>query len=97
MGRASAATCSRRHLARSPIDHFKMLLEEACPDHTYPIGHKLKYCGMMSSFMTSRSLTWGSEPSEGPDGSDAAPFPEENAIMKVLVGRPWKKGTICPA
>jgi hypothetical protein len=43
---------------------------------------------MMQSFMTSGSLTWGAKPNEGPDGSDTAPFPEENAIMTVCEGRP---------
>jgi hypothetical protein len=57
-----------------PIDQFKRLLEEACPNHAYPIKHKLKDYGMMRSFMTSASLTWSIEPDEGPDRSDAAPF-----------------------
>jgi hypothetical protein len=43
---------------------------------------------MMRSFMTSGSLTWGAIPDEGPDGSDTAPFPEENAVMTVFEGRP---------
>jgi hypothetical protein len=40
-----------------PTDHIKRLLEEACPNHAYPIWHKLKDCIMMKSFMTSGSLT----------------------------------------
>jgi hypothetical protein len=40
-----------------PIDYFKRLLEEACPNHTYRVRHKLKDCSMMRSFMTSGSLT----------------------------------------
>jgi hypothetical protein len=78
--------------ARSPIYHFKRLLEEACPNHTYPIRHKLKDCGMMRSFMTSRSLTWGAELDEVPDGSDTTPFPEENAVVMVYSGLPssWR-------
>jgi hypothetical protein len=39
------------------MDHFKRLLEEACPNHAYPIRHKLKDYGMMRSLMTSGSLT----------------------------------------
>jgi hypothetical protein len=97
MGRASAAMCSCRHLARSPTYHFKRLLEEACLDHAYPIRHKLKYCGMMQSFLTSGSLTWGTESNEGLDGSDAASLPKENVVMMVLGGHPWKGGTTCPA
>jgi hypothetical protein len=48
---------SNMRLARPPIDHFKRLLEEACPNHAYPIMHKLKDCGVMQSFITSGSLT----------------------------------------
>jgi hypothetical protein len=51
-----AATRNNRHLARSPIDHSKRLLEETCLNYAYPIRHKLK-----GSFLTSGSLTWGAE------------------------------------
>jgi hypothetical protein len=47
---------------------------------------------MMRSFMTSGSLTWEAEPDEGPEGSDAMPFPEENAIMTILEGCPSPSG-----
>jgi Ni,Fe-hydrogenase III component G len=39
------------------MDHIRRLLEEAYPNHVYPIRHKLKYYSMMRSFITSRSLT----------------------------------------
>jgi hypothetical protein len=87
-GHASVATRSNKHLVRSCTDHFKRLLEETRPNHAYLVRHKLKNCGMMWSFMTLGSLTWGTESSEGPNGSDAAPFPEENDIMMVLGERP---------
>jgi hypothetical protein len=65
------------------MDHFKRLLEEACPNHAYPIWHKLKDYDMMRSFITSGSLTWGVELNEAPNGSDTMPFPEENTVMTV--------------
>jgi hypothetical protein len=68
---------SDKHQARPPTDHFKRLLEEACPNHAYSIQHKLKDYDMMRSFMTSGSLTWGAELDEGLNGSDTTPFPEE--------------------
>jgi hypothetical protein len=74
--------------ARPPTDQFKRLIEEACPNHTYPVRHKLKDCGMMRSFMTSGSLTWGVELDEGMNGSDTTPFSEENTIMIVYGGCP---------
>jgi hypothetical protein len=88
MGHASSATRSSRCLARSPTYHFKRLLEGACPNHAYPIRHKLKDCGIMRSFMTSGSLIWGAEPRERPNRSGTTPFPEENTVMAVLWGCP---------
>jgi hypothetical protein len=88
MGRISATTHSGKRSARVPTDYLKRLLEEACPNHTYPVRHKLKDCGMMRSFMTSGCLTWGAEPDEGPNGSNVWLFPEENAIMTVFKGHP---------
>jgi hypothetical protein len=34
---------------RQPTDHFKKLLEATCPNHMYPIRHKLKECTMMKT------------------------------------------------
>jgi hypothetical protein len=86
--RTSIGTCSGKRRAGLPTDHFKGLLKEACSNHAYPIRHKLKDCGMMRSFMTSRSLTWGVELDEGPDGSDTMPFSDENVVMTVYEGHP---------
>jgi hypothetical protein len=44
---ASSTACNDKHQARPPTDHFKSLFEEACPNHAYPVRHKLKDCGMM--------------------------------------------------
>jgi hypothetical protein len=32
--------------ALSPTNHFEKLLNTACPNHTFPIKHKLKECSM---------------------------------------------------
>jgi hypothetical protein len=56
VGNVSTAVRSNRHLVRLATDHFKRLLEEACPNHAYSIKHKLKDCGLMQNFMTSGSL-----------------------------------------
>jgi hypothetical protein len=34
-------------LVRPPTYHFKRLLEEAYPNHVYPIKHKLKDCDIV--------------------------------------------------
>jgi hypothetical protein len=51
----------------------------------------------MWSFMTSGSLTWGTEPDEGPEESDTMPFPEENAVMTVLGDASHRGAIACPA
>jgi hypothetical protein len=89
------AVHSDKRQARLPTHHFKRLLEETCPNHRYPIGHKLKDYDMMRSFMTSGSLTWGTELDEDPGGSDTTPFPRENALMTVYGGCPHWGGVAC--
>jgi hypothetical protein len=88
MRRISITVYSDKRPVGPPTDHFKRLLVEACQNHAYPVRHKLKYCSMMKSFMTSRSLTWGAELGEGPDGSDMTPFSEQNAVVMVDRGCP---------
>jgi hypothetical protein len=43
--------------ARPHTCHFEILLEEAFPNHAYPVKRKLRDCGMMKNFMVSGSLT----------------------------------------
>jgi hypothetical protein len=69
-------------------DHFKKLLEETCPNHAYLIRHKLRDCGMMKSFMTSGSLSWGMEVNEISDEGDTMPFHEEDAVMMIYDRHP---------
>jgi hypothetical protein len=90
----TAAWIDKRQ-ARPPEDHLKILLEEAFPNHPYPIRHKLKDYGMMWNFMASWSLTWGVELDEGLDASDTTPFLEENVVMTVYWGCPYRGGTTC--
>jgi hypothetical protein len=78
----------RQTSSEATTDHFKRLLEKACPNNAYLIRHKLNDCNMMRSFMASGSLTWGAELDEGPDGSDMMHFLEENVVLTVYRGRP---------
>jgi hypothetical protein len=50
--------------ARPPMDHFTRLLEEACPNHAYPVKHKLKDYDMMRSFWGPSHCVWGSMKSQ---------------------------------
>jgi hypothetical protein len=79
----STTTRSGKCPVRPPTHYSKRLLDENCPNHAYPIRHKLKDYGIMRSFMTSGSLTCGAELHEVLDGSNTTPFPEENAAMTV--------------
>jgi hypothetical protein len=88
MGHISTAAHSNRHMTRPPINHFKRLLEEAYSNHAYPINHKLKDYDMMWSFMTSVSLTWGTEFDEELDESDTTPFLKKNTVMMICEGHP---------
>jgi hypothetical protein len=74
--------------AHNDHDNFKRLHEEACPNHAYPIRHKLKDCGMKRSLMASGSITCSVELDEGLNGSVMTLFSEENVIMMVYGGRP---------
>jgi hypothetical protein len=72
--RVSTAAGSGKHHTRLPLDHLEKLLEEACPNHAYPVKHKLKDRDMMKNFMASRSLIRGMELDEVPYECDAMPF-----------------------
>jgi hypothetical protein len=83
---------SDKRQARPPTDHFK----RSFPNHTYPIRHKLKDCGMMKNFMIFGSLTRCTELDEDPSSSDMMPFLREDAIMMVYGGRPPpQEGATC--
>jgi hypothetical protein len=71
-----------------PTDHFEKLLDETCPNHTYPIKHKLGDCGMMKNFMVSGSLAQGMGVDGVPDKGDMTPFLGEYMVMTIYDGRP---------
>jgi hypothetical protein len=70
------------------MDHFENLLEETCPNHAYPIKHKLRDCGMMKNFMALGSFARGMEGYKAPDEGDTMPFLEEDAVVMINDGRP---------
>jgi hypothetical protein len=86
--RVVTTTGSSKHQPRLPTNHFEKLLEESCPNHAYPIKHKLMDYDMMKNFMASRSLTRGMELDEVPDGGDVTPFLREDVVMMIYDGCP---------
>jgi hypothetical protein len=83
MGHVTTAAHSDKRQAWPPTDNFIKLLVVACPNHVYPVRHKLKDCDMMKSFMISGSPTRCVELSKDPGRSHTTPFPRENAGMMV--------------
>jgi hypothetical protein len=75
-----------KHQARLPTDHIERLLEEACPNHPYPIKHKLRDCITLKNFMVSGSLTRGMGLNKVLGESDATPFLGEDTIMMIYDG-----------
>jgi hypothetical protein len=56
------AKCDFKRQARHQADHFEKLLEATCPNHAYPVRHKLKECTMMKNYVTMRTFTKGKKP-----------------------------------
>jgi hypothetical protein len=88
MGHAVEVTGSSKCQAFLPMNHFEKLLKVACPNHAYRVKHKLRDCGMMKNFMTSRSLSQGMEVDEIPIEGDMMPFPREGVVMAIYGRHP---------
>jgi hypothetical protein len=85
-GRVVTTAHGDKRQVRLPTYHFRRLPGEACPNHAYPIRHKLKDFNMMKSFMISRSFTRGTELDEDPGGSNTMFFHGGDAVMMVYGG-----------
>jgi hypothetical protein len=75
--------CDSKAQARQPTDHFKKFLEATCPNHTYPVKHRLKECTMMKNYITTWIFAKGKRPEGDSMGKVATPFLEEKAIMSI--------------
>jgi hypothetical protein len=67
----------------SRADHFEKLLEVTCPNHAYPVWHKLKECSMIKNYMTMAALPKSKEPEDNPSGKAVMPFPVEEVVMSI--------------
>jgi hypothetical protein len=83
MVRVMAAMGSGKGQAWPPMDHFEKLLKETCPNHAYPIKHKLRHCGMMMNFMALAPSPEAWKSMRSPDEGGATPFPGEDVVMKI--------------
>jgi hypothetical protein len=65
-----------KQCTRPPKDHFKKILEAACPHHLYPVKYKLRDCTMMKRFLSSAGTPLGGDkPARGPRGGGYDPEP----------------------
>jgi hypothetical protein len=72
-----------KHQMRQSSNHFEKLLEMTCPNHAYPIRHKLKECTMMKNYMNLGALAKGKKHEGDLGGKATAPFPREEAVMSI--------------
>jgi hypothetical protein len=79
-----AASIRRDH----PWTTSRRSLRRNAKNHTYPIKHKLRDCGMMKNFMASRSLTQGMEADEVPNDDGVMPINSQDAVMTIYYGCP---------
>jgi hypothetical protein len=79
---------------QSPTDHFKKLLKVTCPNHTFPVKHKLKECSMRKNYVAMGSLARAEKPEGDSGGKAVLPFPEEKVVMS-LYGRPTPHESRC--
>jgi hypothetical protein len=82
------AARSDKHQVRPATDHFRRLVKEACPNHAYPIRHKLKDCGMMRSFTPSCPLPGVRSSMKTQVEVIRRLSPGKNVVMMVYGGRP---------
>jgi hypothetical protein len=75
-----------KHQAWLPTDQFEKLLDATYPNHTYPVGHKLKECTMMKNHMTTGTFTRVNKPEGDLTGKTTTPFPKEKAAMLMYGG-----------
>jgi hypothetical protein len=83
---AMGAASSGKHQVLPPTNHFKKLLEETCPNHAYPVKHKLRDCIMMKNFISSGSLARGMEVDDVLDEGNTMPFLREDTVMMIYHG-----------
>jgi hypothetical protein len=75
-----------KHPTQQPSEHFDKVLESTCPNHVYPVKHKLTECTTMKNFMNSGTHSKGKKPEGDPSGKGSTPFLGEEAVMLIYGG-----------
>jgi hypothetical protein len=89
--------------SRLPMDHFEKPTDVTCPNHTYPVKHKLKEFTLVKNYMRTRTFARSKKPKGDSAGKAAAPFLEEKVIMYIYGGphagrstpRVWQSQSTC--
>jgi hypothetical protein len=63
-----------------PKGHFEKFLEATCPNHSYPIKHKLKDCTKVKKFVRS----WAFSNGRNLGGKGMTPNPGEAGVMAIF-------------
>jgi hypothetical protein len=95
MGHVMTTTCSGKRQLWLPTNHFEKLLEEANPNHVYPVKQKLGDCDMMKNFMMSSSLTQGMELNDAPEKATRCSSLGRPQSWPSTVGAPRQGGAMC--
>jgi hypothetical protein len=77
-----------------PAYHFEKLLEATCPNHTFPIKHKLKECTMMKNYMTTRTFARSKKPEGDLVGKVAALSSKRRQSRQFISDRPPTSHTV---
>jgi hypothetical protein len=72
------------------VDHFEKLLEAICPNHMYPVRHKLKECTMIKNNMTTQTFARRKKPKGDSAGKAVmsiydGPTPSVNTLLLWLI------------
>jgi hypothetical protein len=87
---AAAEPKGKKAPAEGNPDHFKKMLEGPFPNHTFPIKHAYKDCGLMKKFLSEGSKKGDGKKKHDLPGDDTKEkdiFPEEIDCLMILVGQ----------
>ena len=87
---AAADRKGGRKPAEGTPNHFEKMLEGPCPNHSFPVKHLLKDCGLMRKFLagSAKKGEQGKEPAPAADDAEEKDdgFPMPNDCLMIFGG-----------
>jgi hypothetical protein len=87
---AAAEHKGKKASIEGTLDHFEKMLEGPCPNHTYPIKHAYKDCGLMKNFLDrgSKQKDGKKKPKPPEDTAEEKEdtFPQEIGCLMIFDG-----------